>query len=64
MPNISNNLKTSSAGNGNMDGFVAKDAAYVCMSLDIQSYLLRFGVWLVNLGSPNTFSAGVWMSRV
>ena len=34
------------------------------LTLDIQSYLLRFGVWMVCFWGPNTFSAGVWMSRV
>ena len=34
------------------------------VTLDIQSYLLRFGVWMVYLGGPTSFPAGVWMSRV
>ena len=35
---------------------------FFCFSLDIQSYLLRFGVLCI-FADPNTFSTSVWMSR-
>ena len=46
-------------------GIVLKevDELQIPIPINIQSYHVFFCVWVVNVGGPDMFSAGVWMSR-